>query len=134
MSTKIPTEYTEIFDFGFTAVDSEESIVEKPVQVAAPVVDTSGIENKIAALLNKVDNLEELVKAGSGANFDTDAYRQLIEKDVAEKLSKVEALIMPLLANLLKNPDKDFIKWPNRKPIIEAQISKILAITRPPAA
>ena len=134
MSTNIPTEYTEIFDFGFTAVDSEESIVEKPVQVAAPIVDVSGIENKIAALLNKVDNLEELVKAGSGANFDTDAYRQLIEKDVAEKLSKVEGMILPLLANLLKNPEKDYIKWPNRKPIIEAQIAKILAITRPPTA
>jgi len=38
---------------------------------------------------------------------------------------------MPLLANLLKNPDKDYIKWPNRKPIIEAQIAKILEITRP---
>jgi hypothetical protein len=32
----------------------------------------------------------------------------------------------------IENPDKDFIKWPNRKPIIEAQIAKLLAITRPP--
>jgi hypothetical protein len=58
--------------------------------------------------------------------------KALVEKDVNDKLKKVEALIMPLFANLLKNPDKDFIKWPNRKPIIEAQIAKLLAITRPP--
>jgi hypothetical protein len=84
-------------------------------------------------ILNKIDYLEEIIKAGAGTNnFDIDAYKSLVEKDVNDKLKKVEALIMPLLANLLKNPDKDFIKWPNRKPIIEAQISKILAITRPP--
>jgi hypothetical protein len=37
---------------------------------------------------------------------------------------------VPLLYNLMKNPEKDYIKWPNRKPIIESQIQKILEITR----
>jgi hypothetical protein len=54
----------------------------------------------------------------------------LVEKDVHEKLKKLEGLIVPLLVNLMKNPEKDTIKWPNRKPIIEAQLEKILAITR----
>jgi hypothetical protein len=54
-----------------------------------------------------------------------------VEKDVKEKLKTLEGLILPLLINLSKNPEKDTIKWPNRKPIIDAQISKILAITRP---
>ena len=135
MTVKIPTEYNELFDFGFTAVESEESIVEKPVVNTAPMVDgLSAVEDKVSIILNKIDYLEEIIKAGAGANnnFDIDAYKLLVEKDVNDKLKKVEALIMPLLANLLKNPEKDFIKWPNRKPIIEAQISKLLAITRPP--
>jgi hypothetical protein len=135
MTLKIPSEYNEIFDFGFTAVESEESIVEKPVINNAPMVDgLSAVNDKVTAILDKIDYLEEIIKAsaGSNANFDIDAYRTLVEKDVHDKLKKLEGLIMPLLANLLKNPDKDFIKWPNRKPIIEAQISKILAITRPP--
>ena len=63
-------------------------------------------------------------------DFDVDAYRQLVEKDVKEKLVKLESLILPLLVNLKKNPDKDIIKWPNRVPVIDAQIQKILAITR----
>jgi hypothetical protein len=134
MTVKIPTEYNDLFDFGFTAVESEESIVEKPVVNTAPMVDgLSAVEDKVSIILNKIDYLEEIIKAGVGTNnFDIDAYKLLVEKDVNDKLKKVEALIMPLFANLLKNPDKDFIKWPNRKPIIEAQIAKLLAITRPP--
>ena len=135
MTIKIPTEYSDVFDFGFTAVESEESIIEKSVVNTAPMVDgLSAVDNKVSIILSKIDNLEEIIKVSTGVNnnFDIDAYKALVEKDVNDKLKKVEALIMPLFANLLKNPDKDFIKWPNRKPIIEAQISKLLAITRPP--
>lgn len=136
MSVKIPTEYDNGFDFGFTAVDSEESIVEKPVVQTQAVVDSVSAEltllkDKIDSVYNKIDSMEEIIKAGAGSNFDIDSYKTLVDKDSNEKLKKVEALIMPLLANLLKNPDKDYIKWPNRKPIIEAQIQKILDITRP---
>lgn len=46
-------------------------------------------------------------------------------------IQQLEKLIMPLLVNLMKNPDQPTIKWPNRKQVIEAQITKILAITRP---
>ena len=45
-------------------------------------------------------------------------------------IQQLEKLIMPLLVNLMKNPDKPTIKWPNRKEQIEGQIEKILAITR----
>lgn len=46
------------------------------------------------------------------------------------KLLELEQLIMPLLVNLMKNPEKDYIHWPNRTPLIEKQIQKILEITR----
>ena len=52
------------------------------------------------------------------------------DADTKQKLSTVEKLILPLLVNLMKNPDKDYIHWPNRVPLIEKQIDKILAITR----
>lgn len=34
-------------------------------------------------------------------------------------------LIMPLLNNLKKNPEKDFVKWPNRTKDIENFIKKL---------
>ena len=46
------------------------------------------------------------------------------------RLAQVEKLIMPFLTNLLKTEDKPYINWPNRKPILEAQIQKILTLTR----
>ena len=47
-----------------------------------------------------------------------------------QKLQAVEKLIMPLLVNLMKNPEKEYIHWPNRVTLIEKQIEKILEITR----
>ena len=54
-----------------------------------------------------------------------------VDEETKKKLKSLEQLILPLLVNLMKNPEKDYIHWPNRKPMIEKQIEKILAITRP---
>jgi hypothetical protein len=47
-----------------------------------------------------------------------------------QKLKDVEKLIMPFLLKLIKTSDKEYVYWPNRKPAIEAQIKKILTLTR----
>lgn len=41
------------------------------------------------------------------------------------KLEGLRNMIMPLLKNLMKNPDKDTIVWPNRKQKIEDFIKKM---------
>jgi len=59
MAIKIPSEYNDAFDFGFTAVESEESIVEKQVVNTAPMIDgLSAVEDKVSIILNKIDYLE----------------------------------------------------------------------------
>jgi len=135
MRVSIPEEYENSYDFGFTAVDSEEQIVEKPVvnthEIVAPVSqEISILKTTIDAIYQKLDNLEEVILAGTNESFNIDSYKGLVEKEAEQKLKEVEGLIMPLLVNLMKNPQKDFIKWPNRVPVIESQIAKILAITR----
>ena len=121
-------------DFGFTAVDDPDDVqlyqppAPPPEELYAPVL--SRIDN----LSNNVDEirniLERLEQAGT-PSLDTDEYKALIEKDVRDKLQKVEAMVMPLLNNLLKDADtREYIKWPNRRPIIESFISKFLAVTR----
>ena len=66
------------------------------------------------------------------ANLDDefDVIKTSTESEVKDKLTDVEKLIMPLLVNLLKTADKDYIHWPNRKEKIQSQIDKLLAITR----
>jgi len=67
---------------------------------------------------------------------DEEEYNSIIaEKDdtVEEykaRLAEVEKLVLPFLTKLLKTADQPIIKWPNRKPILEAQIQKILNLTR----
>lgn len=53
-----------------------------------------------------------------------------VEEQYKSKLKELEKLILPLLNNLKKNPEKPYIKWENRVPVIDAQIEKILSITR----
>ncbi len=67
---------------------------------------------------------------------DEEEYNSIInqkEETVEEykaKLQEVEKLIIPFLTKLLKTADQPIIKWPNRKPVLEAQIQKILKLTR----
>ena len=63
-------------------------------------------------------------------------YNKVINEtaDTAEaykdRLKEVEKLVIPFFTKLLKTADKEYIYWPNRKPMIEAQIQKILTLTR----
>ena len=49
----------------------------------------------------------------------------MLQKD----LKRQKKLILPFLYNLMKS-DEPYIHWPNRTPIIKAQIEKFLQITR----
>lgn len=46
------------------------------------------------------------------------------------RLTQVEKIIMPFLTNLLKSQAQPYIHWPNRGPVIEKQMQKILTLTR----
>jgi hypothetical protein len=74
---------------------------------------------------------------GFNAVHETDVTEPLVNQvnqnadiKIKQQLASVEKLILPLLVNLMKNPEKDYIHWPNRVPAIEKQIERILAITR----
>jgi hypothetical protein len=59
-----------------------------------------------------------------------DAERQNMIAEVKTNLKELEQLIMPLLVNLMKNPEKEYIYWPNRTAKIQEQIDKVLSLTR----
>ena len=136
----IPKEYLESsFDFGFSAVDDDTpSTTPVPVikteEISQPIVDRilklEAVTANMSINLGEVLNILERMEQVGTPTLDTEEYKQLIEKDVKEKLIAVEKLIIPLLVNLMKNPEKDTIKWPNRAPMIEKQIEKILSLTR----
>ena len=51
-------------------------------------------------------------------------------KDIERLLKELEQLVVPLLVNLMKNPEKEYIYWPNRTDKIKEQIDRVLALTR----
>jgi hypothetical protein len=127
----IPKEYLDSeFDFGFSTSDDDSVVQATPAvtsqEISEPILERiRNLEVNVGEVLNIVERLEN-----ASTPLDTDDYKALIEKDVKAKLTALEKMILPLLVNLMKNPEKDTIKWPGRAPIIEKQIEKILAITR----
>ncbi len=102
---EIPEEYMS-FDFGFTGVSE-------------------------ADYKNQITNVEQ--KAKTEAEYTVkqiEAQKDKVEADLKEKIQDLEQIIMPLLVNLLKTSDKEYIYWPKRKEIVQGQIDKVLTITR----
>ena len=67
---------------------------------------------------------------------DEEEYNAVISEkadtleEYKNRLTEVEKIILPFLMKLIKTSDQPIIKWPNRKPILEAQVQKILNLTR----
>jgi hypothetical protein len=105
------------FDFGFSFEEEEQAI--KPV--VAPTTNNDQLlelQSKIESLL---DSQEKNIQS---------ALVAAIEEKHKAKLKELEGLILPLLYNLMKNPEKPIINWPNRESVIKKQIEKITAVTR----
>ncbi len=109
------------FDFGFTFGDSDLS-------PTVPSVDPAFQDT----LLEKISSLEtKLESLTMGDTSDMlEEHKALIRSEAKGKLKELENLILPLLYNLQKNPDKEYIHWPNRKDIIQKQIDNILKVTK----
>lgn len=56
-------------------------------------------------------------------------YEEL-KKKFSEDLDKLEKLVLPLLNNLLKSPEQEYIHWKDRETPIRNQIAKITKITQ----
>lgn len=78
-----------------------------------------------ADYIAKLNSLQPVAKA---ENLSVEI--QKLKESNQHKLAMLEKLIIPLLENLLKNPEKEYILWKDREKPIKAQIDKILSVTR----
>ena len=76
------------------------------------------------------NNLADLLSRQEAAEAELEAKKTEFEEYKTKKLKALEKLIIPLLKNLKSNPSKAYIHWPGRAPVLDAQISKILSLTR----
>ena len=137
-------------DWGFTSVKEKpseeqskqtETVVKRTAEGTAKAV-SSDIVNRLESKLDKVlstinatktavneKNQTELDIAKKQMDDEYDLRKDNLGKEMKDKFSKLEKLIIPLLIKLAKSPEA-YIHWPNRAQVIEAQVKKIIAITR----
>jgi len=129
----IPKEYLTLRsseDFGFSAVDEAEvnHVVDENTLETKIIRETVSTSNEaVARIEDKLDSILVLYNQGK---LGLDAEREKLEQESKAKLAELEALIVPLMINLMKNPEKEYLYWPGRKEKVQEQLNKILAITR----
>ena len=128
MSKDIPDylrEYDLDQDWGFTPVSKAPE--------STPSVDTSVIETnnvELAKVKSDVGDIKSMMNEIMQIVAEKEKVTETLEsEDVTKRFKEAEKLILPFLYNLMKS-DEPYIHWPNRTPIIKAQIEKFLQITR----
>ena len=127
-----------LLDFDELNIEGKlDDILEKVdnVQAAAPS-EVNAVVEESAETKDKLDKI--MAAIGDPEKRKAEVEKRLAEaiekkkEEVDGKLKEVEAMIIPLLVNFIKpeSLEKKYIYWPNRKPIIERQIKKIMQVTR----
>jgi hypothetical protein len=135
MTTRtIPQEYLAFRqqdDFGFSAIDeSEVNRTVDPSTLEETIIVRETITQSSESLQRVEDKLDQVLALYNDGKLGLDTERDKMEDEVKKNLKTLEQLIMPLLVNLMKNPEKEYIYWPNRTAKIQEQIDKVLSLTR----
>jgi hypothetical protein len=129
MAKDIP-DYMRGFDltdnWGMTPVsstpDSEKPSID-PKVVEGTNIELSKVKTDVSAIKSMMNEIMQIVDEKETIT------KEISDQDVKDKFKEIEKIILPFLYNLSKS-DEPYIHWPNRGPIIKAQIEKIMKITR----
>ena len=137
-------------DWGFSSVASKPSqtqskdtqeVVKQTADGVGKAVSSeiiSRLESKLDKLTRLVGDTKETVVAKNETELEIakkqmddeyDLRKDNLGVEMKDKFKALEKLIIPLLIKLAKSPEA-YIHWPNRAEVIEAQLKKIVAITR----
>jgi hypothetical protein len=113
-------------DFGFTPVTNKPA--ETTPSIDPKVIETNNVElskikSDVSSIKSMMNEIMEIV------NEKETITKELASEDTLQRFKDIEKVILPFLYNLSKS-EEPYIHWPNRGPIIKAQIDKILKLTR----
>ena len=112
-------------DWGMTPVSSTP---EKTPSVDPKLVENSNLE--ISKVKGDVSDIKSMMNEIMQIVNEKDTITKEVSDEVTlERFKDIEKIVLPFLYNLSKS-DEPYIHWPNRGPIIKAQIEKILKLTR----
>ena len=113
-------------DFGFTAVSKQPTSTENNID--PKVLESSNLE--IAKVKTDVKSIKSMMNEVMQIVAEKETIsKEVANADIQNRFKEIEKVILPFLYNLSKS-EEPYIHWPNRGPIIKAQIEKILKLTR----
>jgi len=77
--------------------------------------------------ISAADYEARITKAAKDAEYEASS---LTADQYRAQLMELEKVIIPFLTKLRDTGDKEYIFWPNRGPILDKQIEKVLKLTR----
>ena len=113
-------------DFGITPVTSKPEPQQPAIDssiLESNNIELSKIKSDVSTIKSMMNEIMEIV------NEKETITKELASEDTLKRFKDIEKVILPFLYNLSKT-DEPYIHWPNRGPIIKAQIDKILKLTR----
>ena len=112
-------------DWGITPVSE--------IPKSEPSIDPKLVENsnlELSKVKSDVRDIKSMMNEVMQIVADKESVsKEIGDEEIKTRFKDVEKLILPFLYNLMKS-DEPYIHWPNRTPIIKAQIEKLLKITR----
>ena len=119
-------EFDTDIDYGFTPVSKKPA--EDTPTIDPKVVEDSNLE--IAKVKADVGDIKSMMNEIMQIVAEKDSVnKEIQDADVSARFKEIEKTILPFLYNLSKT-NEPYIHWPNRGPIIKAQMDKILKLTR----
>ena len=115
-------------DWGMTPVTKPAETTETKVDVDMSAVKANGLE--IAKVKADVSDIKAMMNEIMQITAEKETItKEISDEDTKKRFKDIEKIVLPFLYNLSKS-DEPYIHWPNRGPIIKAQIEKILKLTR----
>jgi len=110
--------------FGFMAVNEDEL----KNLIGGVTEEEKVTPEQISEIQDKLQMIVEMNSTCEGAGAVKAQYDELLKA----KMNEIEQLVLPLLINLKKNGDKDYLYWPGaqRTAQVELQAERILNITQ----
>ena len=113
-------------DWGFTPVTSKPESSKPsidPKVVEGTNIELSKVKSDVGDIKSMMNEIMQIVAEKDSVN------KEIQDADVSARFKEIEKTILPFLYNLSKT-NEPYIHWPNRGPIIKAQMDKILKLTR----
>ena len=125
MSNDIPDfmrEFDTDVDYGFTPV-SKKPAEETTTNNNVDNLEIAKIKSDVSSIKSSMNEIMQIVAEKDSVN------KEIQDADTNARFKEIEKIMLPFLYNLSKS-NEPYIHWPNRSPIIKAQIDKLMKLTR----